>query len=325
MCTAISSCMGDHYFGRNLDVEGFFDERVTITPRNYPFYFYGGKTSRSHYAMIGMAHISEGYPLYYDAVNEKGLSVAALSFPKEAYYGEPREDFYPIAPWEWIPFILSECETAEQAKKLLENTDIVHIPFSKALPLTPLHFLISDAEKSFTAEPMKEGLRIFENPVGVLTNAPSFDFQMQYLNLFMGLSNEPIENRFSSKIPFCDYSRGMGALGLPGDLSSSSRFVRTVFTKFHTLKGSDETENVHRFFHILGAAEQQKGCVHLDGKYEFTAYSSCCNAEKGIYYYKTYENSSIIGIDMHREDLNGEKLIAYSLVKKGDLASRIGN
>ena len=325
MCTAISSCMGDHYFGRNLDVEGFFDERVTITPRNYPFYFYGGKTSRSHYAMIGMAHISEGYPLYYDAVNEKGLSVAALSFPKEAYYGEPREDFYPIAPWEWIPFVLSECETAEQAKRLLETTEMVNVPFNRELPLTPLHFLISDAEKSFTAEPMKDGLRLWENPVGALTNAPPFDFQMQYLNLFMGLTSEPIENRFSSEIPFCDYSRGMGALGLPGDLSSSSRFVRTVFTKFHALKGVDETENVHRFFHILGAAEQQMGCVHLDGKYEFTVYSSCCNTKRGIYYYRTYENSSIIGIDMHREDLNGEKLISYSLVKKGDIASRIGN
>ena len=325
MCTAISYRAGSHYFGRNLDVENFFDERVTVTPRNYPFCFYGGKTLRSHYAMIGMAHIAEGYPLYYDATNEKGLSVAALSFPKEAYYGEPREKFFPVAPWEWIPFILSECKTAEEAKRLLANTDTVRVPFSRELPLTPLHFLVSDAEKSFTAEPMKEGLRIFENPVGVLTNAPSFDFQMQYLNLFMGLSSEPIENRFSSEIPFSDYSRGMGALGLPGDLSSSSRFVRTVFTKFHTLKGSDETENVYRFFHILGAAEQQKGCVHLDGQYEFTAYSSCCNTERGIYYYRTYENSSIIGIDMHREDLNGEKLISYSLVKKGDLSSRIGN
>lgn len=325
MCTAISYRSEFHYFGRNLDVENFFDERVTITPRNYPFYFYGGKTLYSHYAMIGMAHIAEGYPLYYDAVNEKGLSVAALSFPKEAYYGEVRDGCYPITPWEWIPFILSECETAEQAKRLLENTEIVRVPFSRELPLTPLHFLVSDAEKSFTAEPMKDGLRIFENPVGVLTNAPSFDFQMQYLNLFMGLSSEPIENRFSAEIPFCDYSRGMGALGLPGDLSSSSRFVRTVFTKFHTLKGSDETEDVHRFFHILGIAEQQMGCVHLDGKYEFTAYSSCCNTDRGIYYYKTYENSSIIGIDMHRENLNGEKLISYSLVKKGDLKSRIGN
>ena len=325
MCTAISYRSDFHYFGRNLDVENFFNERVTITPRNYPFYFYGGKTLRSHYAMIGMAHISEGYPLYYDAVNEKGLSVAALSFPKEAYYGEVKDGSYPITPWEWIPFILSECETAEQAKRLLENTDIVNVPFSSELPLTPLHFLVSDAEKSFTAEPMKDGLKIHENPVGVLTNAPPFDFQMQYLNLFMGLSSEPIENRFSAEIPFCDYSRGMGALGLPGDLSSSSRFVRTVFTKFHTLKGLDETEDVHRFFHILSIAEQQMGCVHLDGKYEFTAYSSCCNTDRGIYYYKTYENSSIIGIDMNREDLDGEKLISYSLIKKGDLESRIEN
>jgi choloylglycine hydrolase len=188
-----------------------------------------------------------------------------------------------------------------------------------------LHWLIADRESAITLESLSEGMRIYENPVGVLTNNPTFDFHIHHLQNYLNITSEEPWNRFSEKISLSPYSRGMGALGLPGDLSSSSRFVRTVFTKYHTLEGLDETENIHRFFHILDTAVQQKGCVHLNGDFEFTAYSSCCNTERGIYYYRTYENSSIIGIDMHREDLNGEKLISYALIKKGDLTSRIGN
>ena len=84
MCTAISYVTKDHYFGRNLDMEFSYDETVTITPRNYPFFFAEGTEMRRHYAMIGVAYVVGGYPLYYDAVNEKGLCMAALSFPHEA-------------------------------------------------------------------------------------------------------------------------------------------------------------------------------------------------------------------------------------------------
>jgi choloylglycine hydrolase len=112
----------------------------------------------------------------------------------------------------------------------------------------------------------------------------------------------------------------MGALGLPGDLSSPSRFVRATFTKIHSLKGKDEAHDIRQFFHILGSVEQQKGCVDLNGKFEFTAYSSCCDTEKGVYYYKTYDNFSIVGIDMNQEELNGDVLISYPIVREGGFA-----
>ena len=130
----------------------------------------------------------------------------------------------------------------------------------------------------------------------------------------MGLSAEPGENRFSASLPFREISRGMGAYGLPGDLSSPSRFVRAVFTKTHALAGKTEKENVSQFFHILGAVEQQKGCVHLNGKYEYTIYSSCSNTEKGIYYYTTYDDRQIIRADLHGTDLDGEEIVICSKV-----------
>ncbi len=320
MCTAISYFTNGHYFGRNLDVEFDPEGGVTISPRRYSFYFRNGKQSKEHFSMIGMAHLSDGYPLYFDATNEKGLSAAALSFPGEAVYQSPDADLLNLAPWEVIPFILGQCETAAQAKHVLSKVNLIEEKFREDIPLTPLHFLIADKKEAFVAEPLESGLCIRENPIGILTNSPPFDFQMQYLRLFMGLSNNPVENRFSKEIDFQEISRGMGALGLPGDLSSPSRFVRAAFTKFHSLKGQDEAHDIRQFFHILGSVEQQKGCVRVGEAFEFTSYASCCDTRKGIYYYKTYDNFSIVGIDMHKEDLNGDNIIVYPVIHEGGFA-----
>ena len=162
---------------------------------------------------------------------------------------------------------------------------------------------------------MVDGLHVYENPVGVMTNNPPFDMQMFHLNNYMHLSAKDPVNQFSDKVSLSRYSRGMGALGLPGDLSSQSRFVRAAFVKMNSLSGSGERESVSQFFHILGAVDQQRGCCELaDGKYEITIYTSCCSTEKGIYYYTTYDNHQITGVDMHKENLNGETLVKYPLI-----------
>jgi choloylglycine hydrolase len=112
------------------------------------------------------------------------------------------------------------------------------------------------------------------------------------------------------------YSLGMGSIGLPGDLSSASRFVKAAFTKLNSLSGDSESESISQFFHILGAVAQQRGCVRVrNEEYEFTQYSSCCNMDKGIYYYTTYENSQITAVDLHREALDSSALISYPLIK----------
>ncbi len=316
MCTAITYNTKDHYFGRSLDYEFSYHETVTITPRNYPFQFRCGKNIGKHYALIGMAYVSDNYPLYYDAVNEKGLGMAGLNFPGNAFYHEMQEGKDNVAPFEFIPWILSQCSNVSEAKALLNNMNIVAINFSEQLPASPLHWIISDKEQSITVESVKEGLKIYDNPVGILTNNPTFDRQMFNLNNYMSLSPDQPVNHFSDKLHFDIYSRGMGALGLPGDLSSASRFVKATFTKMNSLSGDSESESISQFFHILGSVEQQRGCVHLgDGKYEITIYSSCVNMDKGIYYYTTYENSQITGVDMYKEDLEGSTLVNYDLVK----------
>lgn len=317
MCTAATYITKDHYFGRTLDYEISYNEVVTITPRNFPLNFVKVKNMKSHYAMIGVASVVDNYPLYFDATNEEGLSMAGLNFPDNADYKPEKEGMDNVSPFELIPWILGQCATVEEARNLMANMNLVKVNFSEELPLAPLHWIISDREKSITVESVKDGLKIYDNPVGILTNNPPFDMQMFNLNNYMSLSkNNPINN-FAKGLDLSIYSRGMGGLGLPGDLSSMSRFVKVTFTKMNSCSGDSESESISQFFHILGSVEQQRGCVVLgEGKYEVTIYTSCCNTDKGIYYYTTYENNQISAVDMHKENLNGDKLVTYPIIKE---------
>jgi len=109
----------------------------------------------------------------------------------------------------------------------------------------------------------------------------------------------------------------MGALGLPGDLSSRSRFVRAAFVKMNSVSGAAESKSVSQFFHILGSVDQIRGCCEVrDREYETTIYTSCCNTDKGIYYYTTYDNHQITAVNMHKEKLDDIFLIRYPLVSE---------
>ena len=311
MCTAVTYNADDFYFGRTLDNEFSFGEKVTVTPKNYPFVFLSGRKKNSHYAIIGMALVSENYPLYFDAMNEKGLCMAGLNFVGNAFFNKEKSGCDNIAVYEFIPWILSQCETVKDARRLLETINLTDIPFSNDLPTAQLHWILSDRNQSVTIESMKDGLHIHKNHVGVLTNNPPFPYQMQNLNNFLHLSAKNPENKFSSEIELNAYSKGMGALGLPGDWSSQSRFVRAAFVKMNSQKEKDEDSAVNQFFHILGSVSQIKGCTVTDDGCEYTVYSSCMNADKRIYYYTTYENRRINAVDMKSIDTDGCELIVF--------------
>ncbi len=313
MCTAISYRRDASYFGRNLDLERGFGEGVVITPRNYEIKIRCARSIPSHYAMIGMATVIDDIPLYYEATNEKGLSMAALNFPDNAVYYEFREDKDNIAPFEFIPWILAQCSTVNEAKQLLEKINLVSINFSEELPLSPLHWMISDKECSIVAEPLKEGLKIYDNPFEVLTNNPPFDFHRTNASQYMGLGTGRAFSQFKENIPMNNFSLGFGALGLPGDFSSPSRFIRALFVKENSVSECNEKSSVNQFFHILNSVAMPKGCVLSKGEFEYTLYSSCCNADAGIYYYTTYNNPEITAVNMHAVDLNQSRLYEYNV------------
>ena len=163
-------------------------------------------------------------------------------------------------------------------------------------PCANLHWIIADKESCITVESMSDGLHIYDNPVGVLTNNPPFNIQMFNLNNYMGLSARQPESNFSDKL------------------------VKVAFTKMNSVSGDDEKSSVSQFFHILGSVDQQRGCCQLDdNKYEITIYTCCCNTTKGIYYYTSYDNHQICAVDMHNENLDGDKLVRYPLITDGEI------
>lgn len=316
MCTASNYITDKHYFGRNFDYEISYHERVTITPRNYEFKFRKIDDIKNHYAMIGIAAGIDGYPLYYDACNEKGLAIAGLNFAGNAVYRQFEEGMVNITPFELIPYLLGKAASVAEARELLAEINLVDINFADELPLSPLHWMLSDGRDAIVVEPMADGLKIYDNPVGVMTNNPPFDKQLFYLNNYRGLSNRNPENSFGVDLE--EYSRGMGAIGLPGDLSSASRFAKVAFTRANSYSDSDEASSVSQFFHILGSVEQQNGCTFIDEPdlYEYTIYTSCYNTNKGVLYYRTYSNSQITAVDLNREDLDSDDLINYLLINE---------
>ena len=202
MCTAITFKTNDFYFGRNLDLERSYNERVVITPRNFDIKMRCVEPLKTHYALIGMATVIENYPLYFEATNEKGLSMAGLNFPGNSEYKPFSENLKNITPFEFIPYILGKCKNIEEAETELNGINFVNINFSCDLPLSPLHWIISDKTKSLTIESVKTGFKIYENPVGVLTNNPTFDYHLMNLNNYMSLHEGASENNFSENIEF---------------------------------------------------------------------------------------------------------------------------
>lgn len=316
MCTAATYKTKDFYFGRTLDYEVSYGDEIIITPRNYPIDFRFMGKMKSHHAIIGMACCMNGFPLYFDAINECGLGMAGLNFVGNAKYNDVEDGKQNVAQYEIILWVLSQCKSVDEARALLSNINITNTAFSDNLPPAQLHWIIVDENEAITLEATKNGVEIFDNPVGVLTNNPPFEQQMFNLNNYRGLSTRDSESTFANGLDLNMYSRGMGAIGLPGDLSSQSRFVRVAFVKMNSVSNDDELSSVSQFFHILGSVDQQRGLDYVHGdKLEITIYTSCCNASKGIYYYTTYDNHQISAVDMHKEDLNACDLIRFETIK----------
>lgn len=361
MCTAVTYKAESFYFGRTLDYERSFGEEVVIAPRGFDFGFdaaggaLSGAGSGGGYAIIGMAHVARAddktaraadktaraaekqaekcadYPLFYDALNEKGLCMAGLNFVGNAVYGRPQEGRDNLAQYELIPWILCQCASVAQARRLLERLNITDTPFSATLPPAQLHWIIADESEAITVEAVAAGLKIYENKVGVLTNNPTFDKQLAGLNDYMGLSAANPPNRFSADLALAPDCLGMGALGLPGDWSSKSRFVRAAFVRANSDPGLEkaggqsgqesaeerERRSVNQFFHIMDTVAQPRGCnvaSEAKGLYEMTIYTSCCNAKRGIYYYTTYEDRTIRAVKL--DDLTEGELAASALVRR---------
>ena len=286
MCTAATYQSAGFYFGRTLDYEVSYGNQIVITPRNYALRFRHTEDQPHHYAIIGMGLVAEDYPLYYDAMNEKGLCMAGLNFVGNAAYSEPGHDKENVAQFEFIPWLLGQCANLAEAKEKLQNLQLTDTLFNTAMPRAQLHWLIADRTGAVVVESMADGLHLYDVP--------------------------------GAELPL--FSRGMGAYGLPGDLSSPSRFVKAAFTRANAKSARSETAAVSQLLHILGSVEQQRGCCQVaEGKYEITLYTSCCSADTGTYYYTTYDNHRICAVRLSGAEADSATLQTYPLQQEQDI------
>lgn len=314
MCTALTFYADHHYFGRNLDLDKRYDERVVITPRNYILRYKSGEIHRRHFAIIGMATVIDDYPLYYDATNEHGLSIAALNFVGNAYYNSHKPSSINITPYEIIPYLLGISKSVDEAEDVLRKINLINIDFKEDIKNSELHWIISDKNRSITVESLKSGLMIYSNDIGILTNNPPFEFHIMNLNNYLNITNQDCNPRFSDQIKLNKYSKGMGGIGLPGDNSSMSRFVRCAFTKLNSVIPQNESDCMTQVFHILTSVAQVEGSVVSGEKREKTQYMSCCDMDSCAYYYKTYNNSQINVVTLFNENIDSDKLISYKMI-----------
>lgn len=279
MCTAVSV---EGLFGRTLDVDAGYGEEAVILPRRYRLGFMYEGSITEHCAVIGTALVKDGVPLWFDAVNEYGLGAAGLNFPDHAVYHAAKEGKRNLASFELIPFLLCNCRSTDEAEVLLREVNITPDAVSHDLPPTPMHWMISDRESSLVAEPMADGLKVYGNPFGVLTNAPPFPVHCESA---MSLSDETSE--------------------LAGDWASESRFKRALFAKRHTA-GS----GVSDFFHVMDTVKVPKGCGRDDW---YTVYTSCADLASGDYYFATYENRRIRKVSLADAELDSDTPVSFSM------------
>ena len=307
MCTAIKFL---NYFGRNLDLEYNFNEEVVITPRNYCFNFSSSLSNDKNYALIGIATKSKNYPLYYDAINEYGLGGVGLSFNKQNLYSNNLTVKNAIAPYEFLPFVLRTSKTIKEVKNLLKNHIVVNKSFSKEFAVTNMHFMFADKNSSIVIETNNGKINIYNNKLNILTNMPEFYNQIKNLNNYKRLTN---------KDPYKSEYKGSGAVGLPGDYTSVSRFVKTDFILKNSAIINKNNNELTQFFKVLDSVFVPLGAVNINNKFFHTIYTTGYNLKDLTLCFKTYNNNRISQVSMLKENLDLNKLICYPINNKQDI------
>ena len=316
MCSCINILGDNGFFGRNMDLDHSFNEKVIITPRNYIIKFKKEKQIENHYAFIGIGTIINDYPLYAEASNENGLSIANLNFKNLAKYHPHNKEKKNYAIYEICLLLLSKCKSVKEAKKMLKDVNVLSVPFNENTPLTDLHIMVSDSKESIVIETDDCGFNIYDNDYNVLTNNPNFPYHRYNVSNYMYLDNNEIKNSINPKVHLNKYSLGLSSFGLPGDYSSTSRFVRAFFNKSKVVFPEDNKERIITYFKLLDSVSIIKGCVKTSNGYHYSRYASCFSYNDKSFYYKTYYSNEIVKINMFNKDLSQNKLIAIELREK---------
>lgn len=300
MCTAITlnDAQNHHYFGRTMDFSYPLEPSIYSCPKNYILKnSYSSIEIKNKYSFMGIGQ-KLSHVIFADGVNEKGVSVATLYFPGFASYPLPTTPYskYYIDSLDLVNFLLGNCATVEEAYSLLQSVSIIGVQDSITNSIAPLHWIVTDQTGNcMVIESEKDGLHLFSNPIGVLSNSPNFEWHATNLRNYMNLSPFQFEKTNWNSISLSPFGQGTGGFGLPGDYTPPSRFVRASFLKTHIIPPQTLEESITSFFHIMESVSIPKGIVITQrGTNDYTQYTSFIDLQNSSYYFKTYENSQIL-------------------------------
>lgn len=292
MCTTL--VYKGRYFGRNMDIDTGFGECIVHAPRG-TFTMRRAEYRQLH-SMLGTASLVGKYPLYAEAMNPCGLYMAGLNFPGSAVYRTASRAKVQLCPFEVIPYFLGMYDTVGDCREALRSMELIDEPFSADLPLAPLHFFLSDGKESVVIEQTATGTHIYDDPAEVLTNNPEFPYHLLRLqeHRHLTVDNPAPSARFGySGAP---YGEGLGLVGLPGDFSPTSRFIRATFLK-DAMEKTDSPSPVSDVFHLLHHVSMPRGAVWTaHGRWDTTTYSICYDAHEGELTWRVYDDPALHGV-----------------------------
>lgn len=298
MCTAITlqTTQGENFFGRTMDFSHPIEPGLYVIPKNYEWRsLINNEIFTDYYSFICIGQQTENILGFFDGVNEKGFAAAALYFAGYANYNFSPDGKVPIASLDFLHYILGQCSSINDLKKILSNIYIAGVVDPVTQTAAPLHWIATDKSgKSAVIEQTDKGLMIIDNPIGVMGNSPDFQWQMTNLRNYMNVSPVQSEEAEWNSVKLKPFGQGGGTSCLPGGYTSPERFVRTAFVKTHVPTPTNRLEAITACFHAMNSVSIPKGIVLTSkGTYDYTMYTAFMNTNTCEYFIKTYENSQI--------------------------------
>lgn len=324
-CTGlqVSTTEGAYVNGRTVEFGMPLALSVLIVPQNY--HFTGslpneksGIEYRAKYAVVGASVFGEASVV--DGINEKGLSAGAFYFPGYASYAKvlPGHEKSALAPTEFINWILTQFANIEEVKHAIGSIMIAATPNEKWGGVPPFHYIIYDKSgRSIVVEPLNGELAIFDNPLGVFTNSPTFDWHLTNLSNYINLSPSNAQLHALGKFQLKQFGQGTGLQGLPGDFTPPSRFVRAAIFSAASIPAAHLDKAVSNIFHLLNQFDIPYGAVRESSNHtthiEWTLATTVKDPSRLRYYYKTFEDQTVRMIDMNRYDLTEPNLVSIKI------------
>lgn len=305
MCTSLTygAADGSFFLARTMDFGFELEGRPVVIPRNYSWQLSTGGHHTTRYGFVGTGRNLDGYFLA-DGMNEHGLAIAELYHPNEASYSADTVDgSVNLAPHEFVMWLLGELKTVTELRKRAVEVTIVSQEIELLGTVPPLHFLIMDKTGETVVVEVNAGsLTIKENPVGVMTNSPSFEWHLTNLNNYLGLKPTNVKNQTIGELTLRPFGQGSGTYGLPGGFTSPERFVRTAYLKHLIRPAKDSQEAVNNILKILNGVTIPKGVnIKDDGADDYTQYRALLDTKNGIYYFCPYEGNEIYAVTLTEE------------------------